>query len=59
MMEEDIKELSGSECISYNKPLVFPAGFSDGHRCRFCNGHQRPVSYVRRKEGGYDPDHAV
>ena len=49
-MDGDIKELSRSECISYNKPFVFPARFSDGHRCRFCNDHMRPVSYVRRKE---------
>ena len=58
-MDEDIKELSWSECISYSKPFVFPARFSDGHRCRFCNDHMRPVGYIRRKEGGYDPDHAV
>ena len=38
------------ECMSCNKPVVLPARFSDGHRCRFCNGHMRPVSYVRRKE---------
>ena len=37
------------ECISCNKPVVLPARFSDGHRCRFCNNHIRPVSYVRRK----------
>ena len=39
-----------SECISYSKPFVFPARFSDGHRCRFRNDHMRPVSYVRMKE---------
>lgn len=37
------------ECISCNKPLVLIARLSDGHRCRFCNDHVRPVSYVRRK----------
>lgn len=37
------------ECISCRKPVVLPARFSDGHRCQFCNGHIRPVSFVRRK----------
>ena len=37
------------ECISCNKAVVLLARLSDGHRCRFCNGHVRPVSYVRRK----------
>lgn len=40
-MDENIKELSGSECISYNKPVVFPARFSDGHRCRYYR--KRPI----------------
>ena len=38
------------KCISCNKLVVLPARFSDGHRCRFCNGYMRPVSYVRRNK---------
>ena len=38
------------KCISCNKLVVLLARFSDGHRCRFCNGYMRPVSYVRRNK---------